>query len=308
MATPSISIKKVLAARIKIAEVCNLHRGALVTGEAFNHLVSSVHQEILTTDLRAVANSMRSVAGRHLTDDVIDELSWRLAGNLHRLAKGMTVAPWTSQAEKEWATMQVSQVIRKFRRYKAKTEEQAALAGADGKVSKAGILLKFRILTGLAAGRSSEKFWSDTMCEMLKSEFGYDKWNRARRSRNVGTRPSWPFLAYGEFFRLRLQVLVDPELCQFGEVGFQEVRGTAATKKWNREIMRMRLRDGFVCPAGYSEDFSCHLCPIGLGKCKAACHALDYQTSDCEVCHKTDRFFDVDISETHCVDCAVSQY
>lgn len=299
---------KVLAARQRLLAVCHQHLNATIVGDAFSHFATSMHQEIGTTDFRAVLDSLRSLAGRSLTEEVAGEACWRLAGNLHRLLAGRTVPPWTVQTEIEWVTVQIDSVVKRFRRYKAKTQEQSMQADVKGMVSRAGAIVRYIVLNGLPAGKMFEKFWTTDLCETIKSEFGFDKFNREKFSRNVSVRPPWPFLDVREFYRMRLQVRLEPELCQFGELGFKELRGTSATKAWCRGIMRKRLRDGFACPANYADDFPCHSCPAGLTSCPAACHAEDYLIGRCETCKRDKTHLDPLIDLDTCIECCARRY
>lgn len=298
-------IKKILLARERIVDACSSRRNVPITGDGFMSFVNAVHQEIGFTDLGAVCNSLRSVAGQILNDRLIEELSWRLAGNLHRLKAGRVVPPWTTQNEKEWVTIQVCQVLRRFKRYRAKTQEQVMRADSKGMVHRYGGMVRFDVITGLAAGRRFERFWSEDFCDVAKTSFGFDRFNREKFSRNVSSRPTWPMLDLSEFFRLRAQVLVEPDLCLPGNVGFNEIKGTSSTKKWCREIMKKRLRDGFECPQNYAEDFPCHACPFGLDACRAACHQTTFEIGHCDRCDRNQRYFDPEISVEYCVDCAI---
>jgi hypothetical protein len=211
------------------------------------------------------------------------------------------------QTAAEWVTIQILQVVKRSRKYKAKTPEQVAKADIAGMVHRSGAVVRYMVMTGLPAGKTFEKFWSTDFCETVKNQFGYDKWNRQKYSNIVSKRLSWPFRSVEEFFRLRLQVRLDPATCPPGDLDFAEVRG-GTTKKWCRDIMRMRLRDGFVCPAGYPDDFACHSCPVGLSGCRAACHLSDHERGRCDKCGREDQVFDPDADPEVCLACLARRY
>ena len=129
MITP-ISVSKTLAAKDKLFEkVLSNYIGAILAGEIFGQFVLDV-RDVLgdTCDKTAVLNSLRVSAGLELTAERAEEISWRLAGNLHRLRKGAPVMPWREQTVKEWVPVEVVNVVKHKRSYKASTPEQAAVA------------------------------------------------------------------------------------------------------------------------------------------------------------------------------------
>jgi len=303
MITP-ISVSKTLAAKDKLFEkVLSNYIGAILAGEIFGQFVLDV-RDVLgdTCDKTAVLNSLRVSAGLELTAERAEEISWRLAGNLHRLRKGAPVMPWREQTVKEWVPVEVVNVVKHKRSYKASTPEQAAVADKRGNVVKRGANITLLFQGGMPAGRTETKFWSMEYCQRVRSALGFDKFNRVHNARRFSKRNSYLFLDIRELFGRRFQVLLDPAESRQGELSFSDVSSTSASLKWSRQLHLMRQRVEFTCPKGYADEFDCFQCPIGVDQCVAACHRATFTTAACPSCER-ECYFDSDRSSEVCVDC-----
>jgi hypothetical protein len=216
------------------------------------------------------------------------------------------VLPWIRQTKQEWVPLEVIRACKRKQVFKA-GEKTAHLADASGWVRRYGVEVKLRILAGSPAGLSTIKFWSSEYCEMIKAAFGFDKYNRERHRTFVSTRLDYPLLDSREFFGLLIVGLIDPEQCKPpDEIGFSEFSHTATTKKINKALMRLRLRDDYDCPLGYtSEQLECHDCSLGRNECPASCHSSSFKLGYCPKCKREDVWLDPEDDEV-CIACAAT--
>ena len=277
-----------------------------------NHFTGSVMQGIVLlelarlvwgiacpkADVGVVFDSLRNLAGCTLTPQLIRDMAWRIAGNTHRLIDGIPVHPWSEQKEQEWVPTQVIRLVRTVRQQKL----------GDNFQPNSGYTATLRVLAGRPAGHNVEAFWSYGVCDMLKVEFGYSRYNRARYSRVVSKRQEYPYQDPREFFGMRVQLLIDPEKCQSDRVGYSEIKGTATTFAWNRLLMARRDREDTPCPFGWGTDqVACYQCIKGQDECSRACHNRTYLEAVCPECHRL-AWFDPedDIKDSTvpvCIDC-----
>lgn len=302
----AFDLKKIATVRTKILDdVCYEYYGLLLVGELFMQFVADLHREVCPAgDLAAFVNTARSLAGRELTSEAAEEFAWRVAGNLHRLRRGLPVPPWDGQVEPEWVPMEIVSVLKRRRVFKAKKPEHAAKAGEDGLVRQRGVRIVARVLAGLSAGVYYRRFWSNEYCELVKRALGFDRWDRAKYSRVVSRRHARPYSDPRQFFGMRLYGLVRPELCRPGELYCDPLKATAPGVAHNRALTSLRLREGYDCPLGYELDVvECHLCHAGVQSCKAACHPFDFVQGACPRCKNEPVWLDPEAGQETCVDC-----
>lgn len=296
----SIRLNKVDALVKAFGGVVDTYLGAELKGTALTGFVDDIFSMISKANYEAVVDSIRPLAGRKLDVETGTELCWRLAGNYTKLLAGETVQPWAKQVDNEWVDVQVTNVVDMIRTFKSKDS-----VGPDGNpiyVGRHGVEVSFLILTGSPAGRRFSKFMSFDLCDLLKSHFGFDKFNRERYS-TKGAVSRWPFSEAIEFYGLRVQIKLSPALIVGQEIDFRECRASSSTKRWSRQIMSMRLREEFNCPAGYPDRFPCHKCPKGFEACPAACHPRNFVKRPCPRCLRDSRYFNLDSPLQHCIGC-----
>jgi hypothetical protein len=219
--------------------------GATPEGEDFSCMVHDVADH-LKVPFRTVFESIRTAAGQRLTIPLAYTLSWRLAGNLSRLKKGLPVPPWVYQHEKEAVPIQVT--------------------ASTLKRTKRGYIMAVntvRVLAGTPAPMRLTAWWSKSFCQLLARRLGY-----------TSLRGDFPYSHPYELVNMRMLVLLDPDKTRDGKPGFQEVRCTGTLQKWNRSIIEKRFRrqgnQPWPCPYGF--DHYCYNCRIGYVDCEAATH------------------------------------
>jgi len=286
-------IRKIMSLRSKLWEVLTQqYHGYAYIGEEFTRMINSIYALMPpATDRDAFNRTVEHLAGVTIDDAVINDLSWRLAGNLHHLKAGMAIPVWTRQLFQEWVPIQVIRV----------NKARITKLGSDHSVP--GAWFDYMVLAGLPAGHTIIKPHSWEYCYHVRTIFGFSCKDLQRYSRYAAAMPNYPMADLNEFYGLRAYALIDPEICR-DKPNFREIENTNAFIEYNREIFRRRMRDGYVCPKNYSlEEMSCYRCEAGVDVCSAACHRLSYYRAVCQACKK-ENWFDPQFHGWVCVDCA----
>jgi hypothetical protein len=207
-------------------------------GATFEDLVQ---QLAITADVppEVMRESVRNLAGTLLTQKVVYDTAWRIAGNLQRLRGGIAVPPWTIQHEPEWVPVQILESER---------------AGPD-------MHFVLRIMAGTPCPLKVHTRWSSQMCWMLARRAGYN------------ARQGFPYSRPEELVNMRLLAVVDPARSRTSPV-FAQYSFTEQLRRWNRMIIGYRFRregsQEWPCPEGYTH--ACYECPIGYDRCPAGTH------------------------------------
>jgi len=206
-------------------------------------------------------DTLKHLIGCKLTITVLQREAGRLAGNYRTLMETkVAVPPWQNQRFNEWAPVQILE----SRDHRVKSGNQ-------------GLLFSWHVLAGSATGLVFEKFWSNRLCGAVSKSFGF--------SSSYG---SLPMKRSTELVRLRAYVL----LCQppayakdrGQELWFERVQVPGSMQTYNRKILKLRARDGYVCPRRFQH--ACFQCHIGYKECPAAVHPETYEADVCQVCHE----------------------
>lgn len=283
----SCDIDLVLRLRNKLSEILQFElEGQILTGRVFFRLVDLLLENLpISVWPPALEDSVRHLAGRPCSYELMRETCHRLAGNLVRLRHRRPVVPWDCQRHSEWVPVQV--MSSRYSRIKTKTG------------SRTGHSFVFKILAGTSCPRTIVKFWSGRQCAFFAPRLGF---SRPWRDKDDNPAP-YPYSSARELVSLRFYALIEPSLSQ-SEPGFKHMGFPASVLEWNREKMQQRLRrlPGRACPVGYPNTFPCHRCHIGFDRCKAAVHRVTYVSKTCRSCGK-EAFFDPEVSDAVCINC-----
>jgi hypothetical protein len=275
-----LALKNKICSNRKVRE----SEGALLQGDEFNAFHDALSRLLPKVDRGTLFQSIRHSVGQTLTPELLQEIAWRLAGNVPRLQRGQPVPPWNRQADEEFVPVQIFRV-QKIRRFGNVSVEWSA-----------------RVLAGTSVGLTVHKTWSDKLCRAIAQRLGFGKpWQAGRYEDAV------------ELFGLRFYVLIEPKLCGTSP-GFETIWYDDAEEKirpgsfydYNRTIIRMRQRpdDFFPCPQGLPHSLPCRLCVFGQDQCPAATHGRTYTQRRCDSCERDDAYFDPTFpTRVLCVEC-----
>ena len=236
-----------------------------------------------SVDFAALCKSLQPYTGRTLTEPALDQLVWRLAGNIPMLQRYYPVYPWSSQAFPEWVPVQILSVTQSKSR------------------NELGVVVQLKVLAGTPATLQLRKFWSSRYCHIFARAAGFN-FRRASDNQPQNMRRVRNPL---ELALCRFSILVTPETCAGGKLDYRRTELSPSQLEFNRQLMDMRdrLKPEHVCPAGYDREVRCYQCPVGYVRCGAACHKENFILETCPSCH-TEQYRDPVQSGTLCVGCA----
>jgi hypothetical protein len=256
--------------------------GQQLTGSSFRNFIKEFNRLLPgKTREQVVRESFLHLAGVVLTQDLLEENAWRMAGNIGRLLAWRPVVPWSRQADHEYVPVQIV------------AGRRAVLGG------KHAVEFDFQVLAGTPTGMIITKIWSNRLCAALSRQLGFSN-----------ARGGFPFDDAMQLVNLRMYVMIDPAKSarapDFEEV-WQESNGKTirplSMYNHNRKLLRMRVGRGWPCPKNFDRELHpCHLCHIGQEECLTAVHDLTYVSKFCAGCEK-DSWFDPASSRQICVNC-----
>lgn len=297
---PPLSITKILALRQKLLDDVFLDMyGVSYTGDEFTSFVHELHTAVPSVPFSVLYQSVRHLAGVTLTDKELDELAWRLTGNLHYMKKGVVVPPWLYQRKNEWCLVQIIGAEKTVML-------MSATVGSEVKVPTKCCNFDMIILAGSCSGKRVTKFYRESVLfnSKFKSVFGFSKYNRVR-SRNLYGKNTkcYPLKDALEYVKLRFYAYIEQEKCKDG-LTIEQIKSTSTIQNANRQLMEKRTRTEFTCPKGYDTmTRPCYLCELGYDKCSVGCHPFTYTLGFCKTCDLPDRYFDQLRNKEVCIDC-----
>lgn len=269
----NFQLSKILKKRNKLFDQLWIrHQGAELVAERLSKFVSDILELMPgVVDRRTILMSVLYLAGKIVDRQNLFDLCWRLAGNIEILLAGKAITPWSFQAADEWVPVQISEADHHRNKYGDK-----------------GFLLSFQVMAGTSCPLRIVKFWSNRFCHFVAKSLGFTE-----------QRKEMPFSTGTEFVSLRTNVLIEAERSH-EKPFFEKIHDTPACRKWNRDILKLRMRISEPCPYGYTH--SCHKCPVGYSSCPAGTHMLTYKQKYCHGCD-SDEYFDPTKDDTKCVNC-----
>jgi len=253
-----------------------------IKGGALDSLTTAIHRQLpKKTPWGTVFESLMSLAGVRLTEDLLESSVWRLVGNLERLFLRHPAVPWCRQEVDEVVPVQVLAVHYGY--------SSRWRFGGD---------FELRVLAGTPASMLLRKFWTLGYCQMLKGMFGFSS-----------PRGLYPFEDMRQFVNLRFSIRITLELSgaspDFEKIWQENDRiKPASLYEWNRQMLRHRRREDFRCPRDYDrEEVKCHFCAVGQDECEAATHDETYEQRHCHACDKVTWFDPADSQQELCLTC-----
>ena len=268
----------------KLKEILKPYIGKDVPKEEFRVFTKKV-LTALPKDLAIehIQASLAHLHGRPITQAVINETSWRLAGNAEALRSGEVVTQDVATRRQGWCALQVVSVRPVLINPKSKDKR------------KRGSLLNLFVVSGHAAGCRIEKFFSLSHLKYVANEIGF-----------TPSFKNYPYRDEREFFGLRFGGLFLTSLVKDNKPGFSEVCSTPTMNTWNKDMFKRRRREGFSCALEmHHEQLPCFRCFMGAESCSAAVHQKDFEKDVCPFCG-LEAMFDPDspgYSLDMCVNC-----
>lgn len=247
---------------------------------------------------RHVKDSLRFLLGNVLDSSLANLASHRLAGNIDKLSKLEAVPYWEFQTVTE---VVIAQII--FIKPRKIVVYQKVGRNNSQKKQKPGVLVRFRILTGLPAGVVLTKTFSLPQLLRLKTAAGfspYDKRKYKLSLSNEDRKKNLPLSDIREYSRLAFILLVSNAKTAKGALDLIDISCTPALKKHNLELIKMRHRVNFKCPKNWQ--IPCYNCPVGWDACPASCHKISFIKKGCPSCNQ-DSYFDPEEGQAVCSDC-----
>ncbi len=245
-------------------------------GESFPAFVTDIHSVLPSVIARSIIiQSIMNLVGTELTKEMLNKLSWRLAGNIQKLKEGKPVLAWIRQTELEWCPVTI-------------------LDAQSGKNFKGdlGGFYKYKILGGSPAGLTFTLFWSRKYSKFLSRSLGF------KRTRKL----YYKFSNIKELVSMRLYLLFDPALSKDDKPRANKFYVPASFLKYNQTILARRFRIT-PCPLNYKlSELPCYKCPMGYDKCTAGCHSATYIIKVCPRCEK-ENWFDPKSKSVICINC-----
>lgn len=310
MRLPSYNIPRVMKLRQKIIEGITLeYHGYAHIAEAYEVLVSHISTLLPRVDRDVIWESLRTYAGVPLLEPQIDEIAWRLAGNIDRLQDGVPVHPWSSLLYDAWVPVQVQAVHRYRISRKKKKDEPPKVEGAEERrVSGRGAFrMRLIVLAGHPAGHVFEKKMTDASTYFIRADIGFSQYTPDPTDIYHEPMKCYPLADVTELTRMRFLIWLDHELCANG-LDFTKVACTGSMRAHNRKLMKIRQREGYKCPLNLlAGDMPCYNCPKGYDSCKAACHRLTYIQKPCIICNRPNAYHDPERPGTVCAECLSQQ-
>jgi hypothetical protein len=246
----------------------------VLDGDYFNECVIAFVEALPPkVSPQAVRASLYPLAGQVFSEAVLQEYSWRLAANVSRLRDGQAVLSWTSQTEKEWVPV-------------CFIDAKRSVNHKD----QWGYSYGLRIMGGSPAPMEIRKFYTSRSAAILAGELGFS------------SRGPLTYKDDRELVGTYCLVELDPEYSRRGRPSFYHIRVPSVLLKYNRELIRCRLRTPgvFDCPKDYTH--YCFECEVGYRECPCGVHRSTYVARPCPHC-KRPGWFDPDREENECVDC-----
>ena len=264
-----------------------------LTGDTYKDFVRFVFAQVSLAirmpllQYDTINESLRTWAGKELTQDDCVNLMHRLIGNKWTLRENKPVRQYTRIEGKEWVPVQIMQMTSRPNSKKGE-----------------GYDVRFKILAGFPATETTTTWWSLPYCRFVSWKmFGMrKKYPTDNRKREV-----FLYKSPLDMVTLRLSALVDYDKSE-REIVFVDYVATSSLMYWNKEQMRFRARksERYACPRNYPITLACNSCPIGYLDCRAGCHPTTYAVKMCSTCNQQ-AYFDDERSNNMCINCFVAR-
>lgn len=273
MSLPKYNLSLVFELRQKLADNLIIFIGTSLADVEYERFIEEV-LKLLPPKINysVLYESCSEIMNTYISKQLLYNLSWKLAGNIDSLKKGIIVKPWSYQTNQtEWVPAQV-------------------LASNKTRNLKNELVYNFklRILAGTSCSMFVSKLWSIKECKYISSKIGFSApWG------------NYPYRDASELINMRFLIEIEQKLCRTNEPNFKHIACTSGLSNWNKSLLKARAHLEPACPKNFIHH--CYQCPIGYDQCLAGTHPRSYVVKFCSVCNK-DTWHDPGFNEV-CVTC-----
>lgn len=256
---------------------CTDFLGHKLVAGTYQAFVDRLHENLPHPVLRnTVHESVKGLLKKELTPELLQNVTWRLAGNLDQLFHQQAVPEWNGQKAFEWVPAQVCEV---------------QLTRRFGKLVN---LLTFQSLGGTVVPLKIVQTWSIKKTNYLavyrnQSGLGFG-FGRSRINSRGEQQNSGLYRNLSQFYGMRCFLLIDPARSQTEPIAV-EIGHSGASMAYNRQLIQGRDRSQTPCLKGLPKALECFACPYGVDRCVLATHTATYRKGTCPRCSQLG-FFD----------------
>ena len=287
-------MKLVLSRRDKLTSELTQFLDHKMVAETFQAFVDALHANLPKNILRVtVLNSVKGLLKKTLTEKLLFDTCWRLAGNMSTLLSQTPVPVWTRQVEFEWVPVEICEaaVVKRHQRTQS--------------------MFVFQSLAGTIVPLKMVQHWSFKKTRYLASYtdekgygFGFGRHRMNRRGEKMGRRL---YYDVRQFYGLQCLLLLDPTRSQ-GDPVAVEIGHTGAMSQHNRILTSRRDRLENPCLKGFDDSHECYSCPYGTDQCEIATHPLTYVVGVCPRCSVKGFFDPAEVDHPGiCVKCVLEE-
>lgn len=280
------SIQKVLELRQRIISAPTLwsYRNRRLDGSLFVPFTEDLTRLLPGGIQRdVVRDSVRNLAGNMLTDQVLADTAWRIAGNIPRLKAMRAAPPWNRQVTDEYVPVQV-------------------VGAKPGRRNHRDFVqMSLQTLAGTSCPMLLQKSWSRPLCQAISQRLGFSKpWKPL------------PFNDVRQLAGLRFYVLIEaarsgvrPEFDTLWYSNDGKKIRPSGCYEHNQQLIKMRARlpGVYECPRDFPAQMPCHTCIVGLDACPVAVHSATFERRQCPACRTVNWFDPADLGTRFCIAC-----
>ena len=257
------------------------YTNAQLSGKTYRNLLTDLHGLLPTVPIEVLRQSTNYLIGQEFLPEEAIRLCGRLAGNVQRLKRGISVQPWSQQSQPEWVPLQIK-----------------TIAEASNRKGELGGGYECKVLAGTPYGKLVNTFWTDKYVGYISRLMGFSR---------EGARV---FLSRSQLVGLFLYAHIDPQYMRDERPAFREIAFPSSTVTKNQTIIHARARtySKTKCQGDHPQPLTvpCHRCPAGYlskGGCPLATHTHTYVAGHCDRCQRDRVWLDPAQKHAICIEC-----
>jgi len=262
---------KAIRDKLVVADEVSNFIGSSLSTDEFPQLVDAICKYLPPSiGQDVVSTTLSPLLSQEVTEEGLDEMFWRLTGNLDLLRAGRPATGWCVPVVDTWCPVLVLRADKRTER------------------KRAGYFLRMRMLQGPGSGMIVGKFFSNRFLKFIAGDFGFSQ------------RAALPYVSALDMVLLQCCVSISPKSSDKPKI--TKVTVLSSQKVYNKQQLQIRFRKPkvFSCPKLFKH--ACRQCPIGYKDCVAGTHEFTFKSMLCDIC-KSKAWFDPELSEEMCIGC-----